>query len=677
MESGDRDSQSAEPNSTDDDHGSNNVSNHGDESSSDLTHSFHGFELHAMNSLQSHGAGPGRNSHQAQLRRQATTQQQPPSSAPLPTLPRPPPAIAMVIDQESLVMVDRETRELTIDSDGDRRRGLSGVVSPLPDRSVTSNNNHSAASVRNHEGAPINLYYEGQRLALQGEPFSDPELAQPSSPSQAASGWSVVSTVPGSLPPCPRSLHSAAVLNGALYIFGGYNGQVRVNDFHAYSFATRRWSPVLAAANSGRPPSPRDRHVSVVHGSTFYVFGGFNGTSRTNDFFGFDFTSMTWKEINARIGRPPSERHSHASVVHGNSMYVFGGYDGSYKSDLHEFDFTLSKWSAVSVAGRRPRSRYRATCVVHMNQILLFGGHDGTRHLSDTHVFDIEARIWSSLVTDGTPPIPRDSHISCVWNHSMYIFGGSSGAAMSDLHELQLSLNSSSASKWRELKSTSPDMPGPRFCHVAVSYQDSMYIFGGYDGSERLNDFIRFDFAAYDLNFEVPPSTLVSDLRGLVDDDTMSDITFIVENQPIYAHKLMLMRSPYFRALFLGDMRESRLSTIRIEEVRHSVFLCILEYLYTDTVRINLEEAMELFEAADLYCIPRLKTMCEKRMIQSINVETAATIFHAADMHTATALRRKALKFIVAHFEEVSKTESFEEMGRSNMELVFEVLRNR
>ena len=331
MEGGDRDSQHAEPNSADDDHGSNNVSHHGDESSSDLTHSFHGFELHPINSLQSHGVGLGRTSHQAQLRRQATTQQQPPASAPLPSLPRPPPAVAMVIDQESLVIVDRETRDLTIDVDIDRRQALSGMVSPSLDRSVPSNNNRSIASIRNHEGAPINSYYEGQRLALQGEPSSDPELAQPSSPSQAASGWSVVNTVPGSLPPCARSLHSTAVLNGSLYIFGGYNGQVRVNDFHAYSFATRRWSPVLAAANSGRPPSPRDRHVSVVHGSTFYVFGGFNGTSRTNDFFGFDFTSMTWREINARIGRPPSERHSHASVVHGNSMYVFGGYDGSYK----------------------------------------------------------------------------------------------------------------------------------------------------------------------------------------------------------------------------------------------------------------------------------------------------------------------------------------------------------
>jgi len=124
-------------------------------------------------------------------------------------------------------------------------------------------------------------------------------------------------------------------------------------------------------------------------------------------------------------------------------------------------------------------------------------------------------------------------------------------------------------------------------------------------------------------------------------------------------------------------MKESRLSTVKIEQVRHSIFLAVLEYLYTDQVRIPLDSAMDLFEAADLFCIPRLMTMCEKRMLQSITVENAATIFHAADMHTATSLRRKALKYILAHFEEVSKTKSFEEMGRSNMELVFEVLRNR
>jgi hypothetical protein len=124
-------------------------------------------------------------------------------------------------------------------------------------------------------------------------------------------------------------------------------------------------------------------------------------------------------------------------------------------------------------------------------------------------------------------------------------------------------------------------------------------------------------------------------------------------------------------------MREASQSTIPLEQVSHPIFLNVLEYLYTDHVEIPLDSAMELFQAADLFCIPRLKTMCEKRMLQSITVENAAYIFHAADSHSAAALRRKALKFILSHFEDVSKTESFEEMGRSNMELVFEILRNR
>ena len=207
-----------------------------------------------------------------------------------------------------------------------------------------------------------------------------------------------------------------------------------------------------------------------------------------------------------------------------------------------------------------------------------------------------------------------------------------------------------------------------------ISHPHSM---NRYDGSDRLNDFIKFDFAVYDLSFEVPPSTIVSDFRSMINNSTLSDVTFVVEGQEIYAHKLMLIRCSYFQSLFLGPMMESKLSTIQIEQVRHPIFLAVLEYLYTDHLKIPLGTAMELFEAADLFCIPRLKTMCEKRMLQSITVENAASIFHAADMHSAAALRQKARKYILSHFEEVSKTSSFEEMGRRNIDLVFEILQNR
>jgi hypothetical protein len=31
---------------------------------------------------------------------------------------------------------------------------------------------------------------------------------------------------------------------GVMYVFGGFDGEQRVNSFHAYNFAEKRWSPV-------------------------------------------------------------------------------------------------------------------------------------------------------------------------------------------------------------------------------------------------------------------------------------------------------------------------------------------------------------------------------------------------------------------------------------------------
>jgi len=435
---------------------------------------------------------------------------------------------------------------------------------------------------------------------------------------------------------------------------------------------------VLPSANSGPPPSPRDRHASVAYANSFYVHGGFDGSARDASLFSFDFSTMAWREVVANAGRPPSARHSHAAVVHGHCLYIFGGYDGSYKSDLHEFDFSLSRWSAVPAAGRRPRARYRATCSVYKNWMILYGGHDGTRHLSDTFVFDFETKTWAALLTEGTPPIPRDSHVSVVHGNSMYVFGGSSGSAMNDLHELQLpAAAEQETARWRPVHTPRADQPRHRFCHVAVTHNDSMYVFGGYDGADRLNSFIKFDFTVYDRSFDIPPSTILSDFRSLVNNETLSDVTFIVEGRSVHAHKLLLMRCSYFEALFLGQMRESTQDTIHIESIRYNVFLQLLEYLYTDQLVISFADAMEIFEAADHYGVHRLKMMCEKRMLQAISVENAAAIFHAADLHSATALRQKTKKYILSHWDSVSKSTSFEEMGRGNIDLVFELLQSK
>ncbi|KAH8090031.1 galactose oxidase [Aureococcus anophagefferens] len=399
--------------------------------------------------------------------------------------------------------------------------------------------------------------------------------------------------------PCQRSLHVAAIWRDKMLCFGGYDGSNRVNDCWEFDFGKRSWSLVVPA--SGSPPTPRDRHVAVVWGSSFYVFAGFDGTSRVNDFHEFSFGSSSWAPVRALSGLAPSPRHSHAAVVYHDSLYVFGGYDGSYRCDFHEFNFVTCAWSPITSDGRVPRARYRATTVVHEHAMYLFGGHDGTRHLNDVHVFDFGARAWSGLQAEGPAPIPRDSHVAVTHGHSMFVFGGSTGSAMNDFHELRLD-----GRKWQPVQA-SGYAPGHRFCHVAV---------------------FKFGFGGTD----IPASSLITDLRQLVDSETLSDVTFLVDGLP------------------------PRASEIAINDVRHPIFLALLEYLYTDNVDIALDIAMELFQAADQFGVERLKRMCDTR---------------------PKSLREKCLNFILTNFDAVTRTASFEEMGRVNVELVFEILKSR
>ena len=93
--------------------------------------------------------------------------------------------------------------------------------------------------------------------------------------------WERVPTaVNSSMLPCQRSLHAAAVWKDLFLVFGGYDGEFRVNDLHAYNFTTHHWQRLLSASGATSPPSARDRHIAAVCDNTLYIFGGFDGHTR-------------------------------------------------------------------------------------------------------------------------------------------------------------------------------------------------------------------------------------------------------------------------------------------------------------------------------------------------------------------------------------------------------------
>mmetsp|Transcript_127525 Transcript_127525/g.408186 ORF Transcript_127525/g.408186 Transcript_127525/m.408186 type:complete len:521 (+) Transcript_127525:105-1667(+) len=485
--------------------------------------------------------------------------------------------------------------------------------------------------------------------------------------------WSLVKY--SGLPPRQRSLHAGIVVGDNLYIFGGYDGSNRVNDFYKFSFKASKWSQI---AVSGATPSARDRHVIVSHSDRIYIFAGYDGNNRVNDFWQYDTEHEVWSVVDAALGNPPTPRHSHSGVEYDGSMYVFAGYDGNYRSDFHRYHFAQRKWSIVPVKGSVPKARYRTSAVAYKNRMLVVGGHDGAKHLNDFYQFNFDNLEWSLVETSGPvpPPSPRDSHSAVICGDSMYLFGGSTGSARNDLYAFNFE-----ADQWHEVSPVTSsgqkaNVPCPRFCLTCDMYNNSLFVFGGYDGQQRLNDFWQFKLAT-EVNIDIPCSSLVGDLKGFLNEEKLSDVTFIVEGKPVFAHKLLCMRCSYFRAMFEGQMREAQQKTITIPQVSHRVFLALLEYLYTDEVEICLEIAMDLFVAADQFGVERLKMLCEKKILTSINIDSVATILQAATMHLAHGLRQSCMDFILQNFDAVSKTAAFEEMGRSNVELVFEILKRR
>lgn len=527
--------------------------------------------------------------------------------------------------------------------------------------------------------------------------------------------------------PRQRSLHVGVCVGDSFYIFGGYDGATRLNDLHRFDFTSGLWtliSPVNAMA-----PSPRDRLAAVSHRTdSIYIWGGYDGSNRVNDLWRFDIPRNCWHSVDS-IGAIPSPRHSHNAVEYDGRIYVLFGYDGNYRSDISEFNILRKTWVGIQAKGQIPRARYRSASVVYSGKIFTFGGHDGNRHLDDLSCFDLSNQTWTLIeptVPIGsmgpysfrtspcstTPPCSRDSHSAVVHGESIFIFGGSSGLPRSDLFEYRVDLNA-----WIELSpqvapigvpviagpqstsgsDTSPSArpsvpaensdlptasPCARFCHVACVYRDAMFIHAGYDGQSRLSDFKSYSFLD---NFvlDLPPPTILDDLKSLVNSDHYCDVVFQLDDSTqVFGHKLILSRCAFFKAMFENDvMKESTTDsgTVLIREIGSEIFILLMTYLYTDGLdeSLSFQKAMDVFIAADRFGIDRLKRICEQAILLDICAENACEIFHAADLHNATILRKKSLEFILRHYDVVVKTETFEELARTNIELTLELIRLR
>ena len=179
--------------------------------------------------------------------------------------------------------------------------------------------------------------------------------------------------------PTARSEMRAAVVDGIIYVPGGFGG---LTSFEAYDPANDSWTELA--------PMPEPAHHLMVagHSGKVFVFGGGPDMSwqATASIFVYDPAAETW----TAGGAMPERRMSGEAVSLGDFIYLVGGTGGT--TALLRFDPAEDVWSVLP-GPTQPREHVAA--VAFNGELWVIGGRwGGTGALATVEIFDPASGAW-------------------------------------------------------------------------------------------------------------------------------------------------------------------------------------------------------------------------------------------------------------------------------------------
>ena len=128
-----------------------------------------------------------------------------------------------------------------------------------------------------------------------------------------------------------------------MVLFGGFkNDGERCNESYIFHFGDHRWERINSP--SKELPAPRAGHSAVVNGDDMYIFGGKDSEIRMDDLWKFNLKTYEWTRITAPD--QPSTRCGHNAQLWGQYMIVYGGFFALCQelNDMHVFDLKNERW---------------------------------------------------------------------------------------------------------------------------------------------------------------------------------------------------------------------------------------------------------------------------------------------------------------------------------------------
>jgi len=220
--------------------------------------------------------------------------------------------------------------------------------------------------------------------------------------------------------PTPRWGHSAAVVNGKIYVIGGLTSETGflngkpISVVEEYDPATDTWT------RKADMPQPRGYLYGshpVVDGKIYITGGGKSASSRVD---AYDPATDTWN----RVADMPTPRILMARIAFDGKVYTFGGKTGTLGSSAPTVDVTEiydPKTDTWTEAAPMPTRVWEHSAIEVNDKIYVIGGATGQNSIQILQVYDPQTDTW----TNATPkPLNTRGFSATKVCGKIYTFGG-------------------------------------------------------------------------------------------------------------------------------------------------------------------------------------------------------------------------------------------------------------
>ncbi len=160
------------------------------------------------------------------------------------------------------------------------------------------------------------------------------------------------------------------------------------------------------------------------------------------------------------------------------------------------------------------------------------------------------------------------------------------------------------------------------------------------------------------------PAHLLFQLNILRQEQIFTDVILCTDDKEIPCHRNVLVSSsPYFRAMFCSNFRESSQARVDLKGIASEVIECVVDYIYTGTITITMELVLPLMQAASMLHYGRLFEACSTFLQEQLNPENCLSMIRLSEILHCESLKERAKEMAVRCFSDVAASEDFCELS--------------